>query len=82
MNILELIGDSEQCGVKVTVKPCLHAFSSGIARPTAATIEQRSSLQQTKLPERSKLPATRHDNVALNDFTTPWIHLHSKTSPK
>ena len=79
MNILELIGDSEQCDVKVTVKPCRHNFSSGIARQQQS--RKQKPLQQTKLPERSKLPAARHDNVALDDFTTPWIHLHSKTSP-
>ncbi len=42
--------------------------------------KEKKPLQQTKLPELSKLPATRHYNVALDNFTTAWIHLH-KTSP-
>ena len=45
MNILELIGDSEQCGVKVTVKPCLHIFSSGIARQQQSSKEAPATNQ-------------------------------------
>lgn len=61
--------------------PLKHVFTIFLQELQGSNNRAKKPIQQTKLPGLFKLPATRHDDVALNDFTTPWIHLHSKTSP-